>query len=244
MCNPINTKAKWEALSEEGKHFWLAENIGKQVVAEYLSARNNSPAFRSYHEGIGVLLEEFEELKAEVFLKNVNPEAIRSEAIQVAAMALSMCVDFPPDYTCPNHRPAASMQAKVDVAEVEGRDAVAEVVRCETLAQMELKTKLDDVMADKVRETERLIQANEKLESAEARIAELEADDYQLGIEEGRRHAWDNMVLPFDPLTVVADWDDGDDIAIHVAKATMAHARKELDDAQVLADEGITDDHT
>ncbi len=73
----------------------LASRWATNICHEYISARKKFPKFRSYHEGIGVLLEEFDELKLEVFRKNADPDAIRNEAIQVAAMALAMIVDFP-----------------------------------------------------------------------------------------------------------------------------------------------------
>lgn len=82
-------------INEQGKQTILADNLAKEIRDEYTRARQKFPKFRSYHEGLAVLWEEFEELKAEVFLKDFDVEAIRKEAIQVAAMALAMCVDFP-----------------------------------------------------------------------------------------------------------------------------------------------------
>lgn len=54
------------------------------------------PAMNSAHEGLGVLWEEFEELKAHVWTnqKKRDPEAMRAEAIQVAAMAIRFAVEI------------------------------------------------------------------------------------------------------------------------------------------------------
>lgn len=50
----------------------------------------------SAHEGYGVMLEEFEELKAHVFTnqKRRDLDAMRKEAIQVAAMAMRFAADI------------------------------------------------------------------------------------------------------------------------------------------------------
>jgi hypothetical protein len=54
------------------------------------------PKFHSAHEGYAVLLEEVEELWAEVKKspKKRDPAAMRDEAIQVAAMALRFLIDI------------------------------------------------------------------------------------------------------------------------------------------------------
>jgi len=68
------------------------------VIDEYSKAVSHYPPFASAHEGLAVLQEEFEELKAEVFKNNHNRdyEAMRKEAIQVAAMALRFILDVKP----------------------------------------------------------------------------------------------------------------------------------------------------
>ena len=91
MCYPVN----WKGLNERGQRQHFAGQLAGQIVNEYMRARDLHQPFHSYHEGLGVLWEEFDELKREVFLREHNVEAIRLEAIQVAAMALAMCVDFP-----------------------------------------------------------------------------------------------------------------------------------------------------
>ena len=71
------------------------ENI-TAVVREFRNAQGKFPPFNSAHEGYAVLLEEVEELKAEVFKGGSQPRdmtAMRKEAIQVAAMALRFLND-------------------------------------------------------------------------------------------------------------------------------------------------------
>lgn len=74
----------------------MTDQIGivEEVLTELSRARAKFPAFNSAHEGYAVLLEEVEELKAEVFWgKTSRNERMRSEAIQVAAMALRFIED-------------------------------------------------------------------------------------------------------------------------------------------------------
>lgn len=70
----------------------LAEEIGEEAVR----ADEIFPSFNSPHEGLAVIWEEFEELKAEVFKKQSesNYEAMRKEAIQLGAMALRFIYDM------------------------------------------------------------------------------------------------------------------------------------------------------
>lgn len=66
-----------------------------EVVAELEFARANWPAFNSAHEGYAVLLEEVDELWQHVKTnqKRRDLEAMRKEAIQIAAMALRFVAD-------------------------------------------------------------------------------------------------------------------------------------------------------
>lgn len=61
---------------------------------ELIEAIGSFPPFNSPHEGLAVLLEEFDELKAEVWKKHRDAAAMRHEATQVAAMAIRFLVDL------------------------------------------------------------------------------------------------------------------------------------------------------
>lgn len=68
------------------------------VQEELRTALSRFPAFNSAHEGLAVLMEELEELKAEVFRQPQDRSIARmyQEAIQVAAMAIRFMVDVCP----------------------------------------------------------------------------------------------------------------------------------------------------
>lgn len=65
------------------------------VAGEYLRAVAGNPSFASAHEGYAVLLEEVDELKAEVWKspRKRDPEAMLKEAVQAATMGLRFVVD-------------------------------------------------------------------------------------------------------------------------------------------------------
>lgn len=71
------------------------DRIYEDVQEELLTALDNHPPFNSAHEGFAVLMEEFEELKVEVFMKEKfrDNEAMRNEAVQVAAMAMRFIIE-------------------------------------------------------------------------------------------------------------------------------------------------------
>lgn len=73
----------------------MVESIGEEIVSEFISASQAYGSFNNAHEGLAVLWEEFEELKAEVFKKQsqYDLENMRKEAIQVGAMALRFVYD-------------------------------------------------------------------------------------------------------------------------------------------------------
>ena len=76
----------------------LAERMrsaGFAAVAEALMASESWPPFNSAHEGYAVLLEEVDELWDHVKTKQKlrDIEAMKKEAIQVAAMALRFAID-------------------------------------------------------------------------------------------------------------------------------------------------------
>lgn len=69
-------------------------NFPKLVEQELDIARRKHPQnIVSLHEGLAVILEEFEEFKAEVFLKKVCKENLLAELVSVAAMCQRMADD-------------------------------------------------------------------------------------------------------------------------------------------------------
>lgn len=72
--------------------------LGDAIVdahVEVLKAMEAWPMTRSAHEGFAVLLEEVDELKAHVWMKQKNRDLseMRKEAIQVAAVALRFAAE-------------------------------------------------------------------------------------------------------------------------------------------------------
>ena len=67
-----------------------------EVVVELGEATQQFGAFYSPHEGLAVILEEYEELKAEVFKQfDVRTkEKLRKEAKHVASMAIRFMMDL------------------------------------------------------------------------------------------------------------------------------------------------------
>ena len=65
------------------------------LIDEIKEARKNWPGFYNAHEGFAVLHEEFDELKAHVWIRQDKRDltAMRSEAIQVAAMAIRFATE-------------------------------------------------------------------------------------------------------------------------------------------------------
>lgn len=71
------------------------------VLEELERAEKKFPRpFINAHEGYAILLEELDELKAEIWEQEENPARVRREAIQVAAMALRFLKDC-----CPKNTP-------------------------------------------------------------------------------------------------------------------------------------------
>lgn len=66
------------------------------IKAEYTKAVARFAAFNTAHEGYAVLLEEVDELKAHVWMKQGMrlTHEMRREAVQVAAMALRFITDI------------------------------------------------------------------------------------------------------------------------------------------------------
>jgi hypothetical protein len=76
----------------------MGMNIDKAidgVIREYTWACVNHKTFSSAHEGYAVLLEEMDELKAEIWKKKEHRDIdkMRREATQVGAMALRFLTD-------------------------------------------------------------------------------------------------------------------------------------------------------
>ena len=61
---------------------------------QLLFAKSNYPPFHNLHEAYAVILEEMDELWAEIKKKNPNKNLVRAEAIQVAAMAIRLADDL------------------------------------------------------------------------------------------------------------------------------------------------------
>ena len=71
------------------------DEIGLEMAQEAYDAATKFPPFNSAHEGLAVVLEEFEELKAEVFKKQSEYDLVkmRWEAVQLGAMAVRFIHD-------------------------------------------------------------------------------------------------------------------------------------------------------
>lgn len=67
----------------------------KEVEGQLIVAQDSWPPFNSAHEGIAVLMEEVDELKAHVWTNQSkrNITAMRIEALQVSAMALRFAIE-------------------------------------------------------------------------------------------------------------------------------------------------------
>lgn len=63
------------------------------IIKELNAARMSFPNFHSYHEGYAVLKEEVDELWDAIKAKDFDPNQIKKEGIQVAAMALRFLTD-------------------------------------------------------------------------------------------------------------------------------------------------------
>jgi hypothetical protein len=69
--------------------------LQQEVTHEALTGAMLFGTFNSAHEGFAVLLEEVDELKAHVWMKQKNRDlpAMRKEAMQVAAMAMRFALE-------------------------------------------------------------------------------------------------------------------------------------------------------
>lgn len=64
------------------------------IRQEIERSRNMHGSFNGSHEGYAVILEEVEELWAEVKKKNRDHDAMKKECIQIAAMAIKFAEDI------------------------------------------------------------------------------------------------------------------------------------------------------
>jgi hypothetical protein len=73
----------------------VVDDCMADVYIEFIRATSLHPPFNSAHEGYSILLEEMEELREHVRAKEdkTNMNAMREEAVQVAAMALRFIID-------------------------------------------------------------------------------------------------------------------------------------------------------
>ena len=82
------------------------QRVAKEVLVELGQARNKFAHMASGHEAVGVIDEEFQEFKLAVYFGidhrglDANP---RTEAIQLAAMAIRYIIDCTPGYLDPRH---------------------------------------------------------------------------------------------------------------------------------------------
>lgn len=69
-------------------------NIIRDLQSEMFYAIGKFPPFRSGHEGLAIVEEEFEEFKKEVFRKTRTYPKLRKEAIHLATMAIRFVIDI------------------------------------------------------------------------------------------------------------------------------------------------------
>ena len=73
----------------------MSKNIWMEIQSEWAKATGNWPAFNTAHEGYAILKEEVDELWDHVKTnqKKRDIEAMRKEAIQIAAMAVRFATE-------------------------------------------------------------------------------------------------------------------------------------------------------
>lgn len=74
----------------------IVSQEAKAAIAETLYAMGKYPSMASWHEGYAILKEEVDELWEEIKKRPgvSDPDKLRQEATQVAAMALRLLVDL------------------------------------------------------------------------------------------------------------------------------------------------------
>lgn len=89
-----NTCGNSESTPSKGVAFLRDMFALKEVEARVHKARSMYPDMRSAPEGYAILLEEVDELWAEIKKKSPDKEQMRQEALDVAAMAVRFIVDL------------------------------------------------------------------------------------------------------------------------------------------------------
>lgn len=72
----------------------MTRDFAQLVEAELARARAKHGSIRGPHEALGVILEEFDELKAEIYRKVLDREATLEELVQLAAMCRKAAEDL------------------------------------------------------------------------------------------------------------------------------------------------------
>lgn len=90
-----------------GQALIRAEAVLREAIREH------PEPFHSNHEGFAVLLEEVDELKAEVWQRQPNSYRLRAEAADVAAVALRFMVELTPSLADEN--PLSKAHALVEM---------------------------------------------------------------------------------------------------------------------------------
>jgi hypothetical protein len=102
------------------------------IQVELLRAEAAYPPMHSAHEGLAVIMEEFEELKALVWAKQSRHDrkAMRREAIQIAAMSLRFIKDVCDKPATPldrTDRPTPTAKRKIGASATKKRPTAREI---------------------------------------------------------------------------------------------------------------------
>lgn len=80
-----------------------SQQIEEAIHGERVKADARYGSFKSSHEGLGVLLEEFDELKRAIHSNDLD--AVRREAIQVSAVAWRLALSLSDCACCERSQP-------------------------------------------------------------------------------------------------------------------------------------------
>lgn len=111
VCQACNTQPIRLRMTPDG--------LGSLAAAELRRAILKHGPMHSAHEGYAVILEELDELKAEIWKQAPDREQLRKEAIQVAAMALRFVYDV-----CESNRDTIIDAQAAKIARLEAELAV------------------------------------------------------------------------------------------------------------------------